>query len=84
MEIGTIGLKSFDLNKKFGEEILNKLKYYVTKLSEDFKNFIRVDLYIFQENIYLSELTFDSNDGFPFYKNKGIILDAAKNFEKYE
>ena len=84
LEIGTIGLKSFDLNKKFGEEILNKLKYYVTKLSEDFKNFIRVDLYIFQENIYLSELTFDSNDGFPFYENKGIILDAAKNFEKYE
>lgn len=77
-------LKDFDLISTFGTTILDKLKDYVYKLSEDFKNFIRVDLYVFHKKIYLSELTFDSMNGYPFFPKEKIIIEAAKNFIKYE
>lgn len=73
-----------DLVSMFGMNILDKLKDYAYRLSEDFQNFIRVDLYIFHKKIYLSELTFDSVHGLPFYDNKDIIIEAGKNFTKYE
>lgn len=77
-------LKDFDIISTFGMEILDKLKNYVFKLSEDFKNFIRVDLYVFHKKIYLSELTFDSVNGFPFFSKEKIVIEAGKNFTKYE
>ena len=77
-------LKDFDIISTFGMEILDKLKNYVYKLSEDFKNFIRVDLYVFHKKIYLSELTFDSVNGFPFFPKEKIVIEAGKNFTKYE
>ena len=57
----------------FQNDILNKLKEYALKLSEDFPNFIRVDLYVFHNKIYLSELTFDHREGRPFLRNNEII-----------
>ena len=77
-------LENFDIISTFGIEILNKLKDYAYRLSEDFKNFIRVDLYVFHKKIYLSELTFDSWSGYPIYGEKKIIIDAGKNFTKYD
>ena len=77
-------LESFNIVSTFGKEILDKLKDYTYKLSEDFKNFIRVDLYVFQNKIYLSELTFDSFNGLPFYAGQKIVIEAGKNFTKYE
>ena len=68
----------------FKIEILEKLKEYAINLSEDFPNFIRVDLYLFQDNIYLSELTFASNVGLPYHKNKTYRKDAIKNFSRIE
>ena len=73
-----------DIISMFGIEILNKLKDYAYRLSEDFPNFIRVDLFVFHKNIYLSELTFDSVHGIPYYANKEIIINAGKNYTKYE
>ena len=74
---------SFDLSI-FKKNLLDKLKKIAVKLSEDFPNFIRVDLYIFQEKIYLSELTFDAHDGLPFLRNTEIIKNAAKNWKRYD
>ena len=77
-------VRSFDIFKKFQKGDLNKLKEYAYKLSEDFKNFIRVDLYLFHEKIYLSELTFDSGNGIPFYKDHKIFKDAGKEWKRVE
>ena len=68
----------------FKNELLNKLKDYALKLSEDFPNFIRIDLYVFHEEIYLSELTFDHREGRPFLRNNKIIKDAAKNWKRID
>ena len=77
-------LIDFDVLSTYGEKILDKLKYYAVKLSEDFPNFIRVDLYVFHKKIYLSELTFDSYHGLPYYGKEIFVIDAAKNYIKYE
>jgi hypothetical protein len=69
---------------KFNKKILTKLKNYAIKLSEDFPNYIRVDLYIFQNKIYLSELTFDSNDGEPFLRDNKIIINSAKYWKRID
>ena len=69
---------------KFDKNILAKLKNYAIKLSEDFPNFIRVDLYIFQNKIYLSELTFDSNNGEPFLRDNKIIINTAKFWKRID
>lgn len=74
----------WDIFSNFEISILDKLKYYAYQLSEDFKNFIRVDLYVFHKKIYLSELTFDSVHGFPFFASEEIVINAGKNFTKYE
>lgn len=68
----------------FDKSILNELKSFALKLSQDFPNYIRVDLYIFHNKIYLSELTFDSNDGLPFLRENKIIKDAAKNWKRID
>lgn len=72
-----------DINKINKNNILNELKNYAIKLSEDFPNFIRVDLYLFKNKIYLSELTFDPQDGKPFKNSLEIIKEAAKNWKRY-
>ena len=50
------------------------------KLSEDFPNFIRVDLYLFHGEIYLSELTFASANGLYDRRREKYITDSMKNF----
>ena len=77
-------IKPLNIKAMFKKDILEKIKEYTIKLSEDFPNFIRVDLYIFHNNIYLSELTFASSDGLPLDKNETYILDAVKNFSRVD
>ena len=60
------------------------MKIYANNLSEDFPNFIRVDLYLFHNNIYLSELTFASYDGLYLDKNETYIIDSVKNFTRFD
>lgn len=69
----------------FDKEILEKLKKYAIKISEDFPNHIRVDLYIFHNKIYLSELTFDHMNGIPdkTYDNNKLVKEAVKNWKRY-
>ena len=64
--------------------ILENLKYYALKLSEDFPNFIRIDLFLFHDNIYLSELTFDHREGKPFLRDNSIIKEAGKNWKRID
>lgn len=68
----------------FDKDILNKLKNYAIKLSEDFPNFIRVDLYLFHNQVYLSELTFDSCNGDPYNRHFRVIQEAGKNWKRIE
>ena len=73
--------KNYSFNVSiFDKTILEQLKDYAYKLSEDFPNFIRVDLYLFHNKIFLSELTFDPQDGHPFLRNLKIIRNAGKNW----
>ena len=44
-----------------------EINYVCDKLSEDF-NYVRVDLYLFNEKIYFGELTFTSGAGFSHFK----------------
>ena len=69
----------------FDKEILEKLKKYAIKISEDFPNHIRVDLYVFHNKIYLSELTFDHMNGIPdkTYDNNKLVKEAVKNWKRY-
>ena len=73
-----------NITSTFSKEILNTLKNYSIKLSEDFHNFIRVDLYVFHNKIYFSELTFASFFGLPMNKDEKLIKDAMKNFSLIE
>ena len=70
----------FNLKKKN----LDKLKYYALKLSEDFPNLIRIDLYLFHDKIYLSELTFDHRQGRPFLRNFKIIKESGQNWKRID
>lgn len=74
----------FDIFSIFEKKLLSDLSEYAYKLSEDFPNFIRVDLYIFHNKIYLSELTFDSYSGTPLYRNKKFVKDAGKNWKRID
>ena len=68
----------------FKKEHLDELKSLAIKLSEDFPNFIRVDLYLFQNKIYLSELTFDSNSGIPMFTDITYFNDAIKKWKRID
>jgi len=61
---------------------LNTTKYYAIKLSEDFPNFIRVDLFIFHNEIYLSELTFDDHHGKPVFMDIKHFTDGIKTWKR--
>ena len=69
----------------FDKAILEKLKNYAIKISEDFPNHIRVDLYVFQNKIYLSELTFDHMNGMPdkTYDDNQLVKEAVQNWKRY-
>ena len=69
---------------KFNITILNELKSYAYKLSEDFPNFVRVDLYIFHDDIYLSEITFDSHAGLPRFRDIKHFVNGIKTFKRVE
>jgi hypothetical protein len=75
--------KKYNINK-FKTEDLTELKKLALKLSEDFPNFIRVDLYIFHNKIYLSELTFDSHSGKPNFLNVNYFNDGLKNWKRVD
>ena len=68
----------------FNKNTLKKLKNYAYKLSEDFPNFVRVDLYTFHDKIYFSELTFASYRGLPMDKDEKYIKDSIKNFTRID
>ena len=76
-------LKFFNISN-INKTLLNNIKYYTKKLSEDFPNFIRVDLYLFHDKIYLSELTFDHREGRPFLRDNKIIKEAAENWKRID
>ena len=80
----TYPLPPLDLKSIFKKITLEKIKKYAIKLSEDFPNFIRVDLYIFHDEIYLSELTFASGNGGYFYRKEKFIIDSMKNFSRVD
>ena len=73
-----------NINKIFNKNILNELKSCAIKLSEDFPNFIRVDLYLYHNEIYFSELTFASHTGLPFLRNENFIIDSVRNFTRFD
>ena len=76
--------QSFNLLNIFDKNILDRMKTLALELSEDFPNFIRVDLYIFQNNIYLSEMTFDSHEGKPYFTNIKYFHDGLKNWKRVD
>ena len=75
-----------DIKSIFKKEFLGQLQEYAIKLSEDFPDFIRVDLYAFHDQIYLSELTFASYSGRPMYPDENFVKESVKNFStiKYD
>ena len=77
-------LLNFTISSICKRDILDKLKKYSYILSEDFQNFIRVDLYLFHNKIYLSELTFDSFSGTPMKRNEKIIQETGKSWKLIE
>ena len=68
----------------FDKNTLKTLKSYAIKLSEDFPNFIRVDLYIFHNIIYLSELTFDSHGGIPIFSDIKHFNEGVKTWKRVD
>ena len=68
----------------FKKNTLDQLRNYAIKLSEDFPNFIRVDLYLFHDNIYFSELTFTSYNGLYMYRDEKFVHDCMKNFSRVD
>ena len=77
------GKTNLDL-KLFKNNNLNEIKSLALTLSEDFPNFIRVDLYLFHDEIYLSELTFDPYDGIPQPNIKKILFEVVRNWKKID
>ena len=81
--IDATGNKKYNLNN-FRKKDLEELKKLALKLSEDFPNFIRVDLYIFHNQIYLSELTFDSNSGLPYFQNAKYFNNSLIDWKRVD
>ena len=81
--IKAFGSVKYSLNN-FEKKDLRELKKLALKLSKDFPNFIRVDLYLFKNEIYLSELTFDSHSGIPALTDIKYFNDGLKNWKRYD
>ena len=82
--IGDAGKDSINLLNNFDKSHLDRMKSIAMELSEDFPNFIRVDLYSFQNNIYLSELTFDSHDGMPAFTDNKYFNQEVENWKRVD
>jgi len=80
----TLTMNPINIISIFNKNILEQLKKYAIKLSEDFPNFIRVDLYVFHDKIYFSELTFASYFGYPMHEKEKFIRDAVMNFSRID
>ena len=79
-----VKLNPLNLKSIFKKKLLNQLKNYAIKLSEDFPNFIRVDLYAFHNQIYLSELTFASYNGIPMFRNESFVKESVEHFSRVD
>jgi hypothetical protein len=79
-----IFIEPLNITSMFKKNDLEDLKKYAIKLSEDFPNFVRVDLYLFHNKIYFSELTFASDNGLPLYKDVKFIKEAVSNFSRLD
>ena len=77
---GNTTVNFLNITSIFKKNDLATMRNYAIKLSEDFPNFIRVDLYFFHGKIYFSELTFANDNGLPLYKDVKFMKDAAINF----
>ena len=77
-------ISNINLFNSFDKNQLDEMTFLALKLSEDFKNFIRVDLYLFHNNIYLSELTFDSHSGKPTFNGIKYFREGLKNWKRFE
>jgi hypothetical protein len=75
-----IDVNPLNITTNFKKDVLEKIKEYAINISKDFPNFIRVDLYIFHDKIYLSELTFTSFNGLPMDGEEKFVKDAIKDF----
>ena len=83
-EFKLINKNEIPIVNKLNSKILNNLKKYAIILSEDFPNFVRVDLYVFHEEIYFSELTFDANEGIPVFRKYKIINETGKHWKRID
>ena len=77
-------LPPFDIKSFFKTITLEEIKKCAIKLSEDFPNFLRVDLYLFHDEIYLSELTFASGNGGYIFRKEKFVIDSMKNFSRVD
>jgi len=75
---------AINITSIFKKDVLETLKKYAIILSEDFPNFIRVDLFIFHQKIYLSELTFAAYSGLPMDREEKYIKEALSNFSRVD
>ena len=75
---------TINITSLFKKDVLETLEKYAILLSEDFPNFIRVDLYIFHKKIYLSELTFASFSGLPVDREKKYVKEAVRKFSRVD
>ena len=75
---------TLNITALFKKEVLETLNKYAIKLSEDFPNFIRVDLFIFHQKIYLSELTFASYSGLPMDREEKYVKEALRHFSRVD
>ena len=81
--IKDVGNKIYDMSK-FNNNTLEEMKSYAVKLSEDFPNFVRVDLYIFHDKVYLSEITFDSHSGIPTFRDIKHFVKGIKTWKRID
>ena len=81
--IKDVGNKIYDMSK-FNNNTLEEMKSYAVKLSEDFPNFVRVDLYIFHDKVYLSEITFDSHSGIPTFRDIKHFVKGIKSWKRID
>ena len=77
-------INPLNLTSLFKNTTLQRLKEYAIKLSEDFPNFIRVDLFAYHDKIYFSELTFASCNGQYLVRDEKFMRDSMKNFTRVE
>jgi len=79
-----LNIATINITSVFKKDALETLNKYAIILSEDFPNFIRVDLLVFHHKIYLSELTFASYNGMTMDREEKYIKKTLKNFKRID